>query len=264
MKTVQVILMGWEYDRFIYGIKQKPANKVIFISSDSQKSHDKKWGEATTSIAEKIGESLKQIIDYEIILFDFHNLEECIEKTTTLLEKLTKEYDDITVNISSGTTILKMSMMLAAQYYPIKLFYVIPTQYTHPGEIITTGARALVDLPSINLSKIALPAKKQKELIMILDKNQKSFTQLTKEFAKNRNIKLNSDKMKQLKSGLFYNLKKLKEKNLIEMEVKQKELLISLTPTGSFLKTTLKNKHASEETQTKLKIKKIENEHPFN
>jgi hypothetical protein len=32
--------------------------------------------------------------------------------------------------------------------------------------------------------------------------------------------------MKQLKSGLFYNLKKLKEKNwLIEMEVKQKELL---------------------------------------
>ncbi|NMA44463.1 MAG: hypothetical protein GX950_01460 [Candidatus Diapherotrites archaeon] len=264
MKSVQIILMGWEFDRFIYGIKQKPPNKVIFISSDSQKSHDEKWGEATTSIAEKIGESLKQIIDYEIMLFDFHNLEECIEKTTALLEKLSKEYDEINVNISSGTTILKMSMMLAAQYYPIKLFYVIPTQYTHPGEIITTGARALVDLPSINLSKIALPAKKQKELILLLEKNQKTFTQLTKEFAKNKNIKLNPDKMKQLKSGLFYNLKKLKEKNLIEMEVKQKELLISLTPTGSFLKTTLKNKRPIDPKQTKLKIKKIENEHPFN
>ena len=47
-------------------------------------------GEATTSIAEKIGNPLKQIIDYEIMLFDFHNLEECIEKTTALLEKLSK------------------------------------------------------------------------------------------------------------------------------------------------------------------------------
>jgi len=255
MKTLQIVLMGWEYDRIIYGLKQKPANKVIFISSDPVKTPDKNWGRASTNLAEQIGTSIKPLVDSEILFFNYHNLDDCLNKTIALIEKVVKEYDEININISAGTTLLKTSMMLAAQYYPIKLFYVIPGQYTHPGEIITTGARDLVDLPTINLSQLALPKKKLAEILLLLNDEPQTFTKLTKSYAKNREIKVNADKLKSLKSWLFYYLKKLEEQNLIETKTQNKELYISLTQTGKFIKLILEHKKSSDPYQTKLRVK---------
>jgi hypothetical protein len=247
--------MGWEYDRIVYGLKQKPASKVIFISSDPVKTPDKSWGRASTDLAEQIGNSIKPIVDSEILYFNYHNLDDCLNKTITLLEEVVKEYDEININISAGTTLLKASMMLAAQYYPINLFYVIPAQYTHPGEIITTGARDLVDLPTINLSQLALPKKKQAEILLLLDKDEQSFTTLTKQYSKNNSIKLNPDKIKSLKSWLFYYLKKLELQNLIQTKTKNKELYISLSQTGKFIKLILEHKKSLDPLQTKLKVR---------
>jgi len=259
MKSLQIILMGWEYDRILYGIKQRPPNKVIFISSDPEKTPDKNWGQESTALSEKIGESIKSLIDYEIVFFKYHELDDCMEKTTLMLEKACKEYDNIEVNVSAGTTLLKMAFMLASQYYPIKLFYVIPAQYTHPCEIITTGARGLVELPSINLSKLALPKKKQGEIFLLIGKDKKSFTTITKEYAKQKEIRLNADKTRTLKSWLFYHLKKLEQQNLIETKIENKELFLSLTQTGKFIKLVLEHKKKENEQQTKLKIKKKNN-----
>ena len=255
MKTLQIVLMGWEYDRIVYGLKQKPANKVIFISSDPVKTPDKSWGRASTDLAEKIGTSIKPIVDSEILFFNYHNLDDCLNKTIALIEKVVKEYDEVNVNISAGTTLLKTSMMLAAQYYPIKLFYIIPAQYTHPGEIITTGARGLVDLPTINLSKLALPKKKLAEILLLVSDEPQTFTKLTKSYAKERNIKVDTDKLKSLKSWLFYYLKKLEEQNLITTQTNKKELHISLSQTGKFIKLILEHKKASDPYQTQLKLK---------
>ncbi|MCX6803318.1 MAG: DUF6293 family protein [Candidatus Diapherotrites archaeon] len=255
MKTLQIVLMGWEYDRIVSGLKQKPANKVIFISSDPIKTPDKSWGRASTDLAEKIGNSIKPIVDSEILFFNYHNLDDCLNKTINLLEKVVKEYDEININISAGTTLLKASMMLAAQYYPIKLFYIIPAQYTHPGEIITTGARGLVDLPTINLSQLALPKKKQAEILLLLSEEPQSFTTLTKSYAKHKDIKITPDKIKSLKSWLFYYLKKLEQQNLLTTQTKNKELLIALSQTGKFIKLILEHKSKPDLAQTKLKLK---------
>ena len=99
-KSLQIILTGWEKDRFIYGIKQKTPNKVIFVSSEPSKAPNKKWGQKTTAIAEEIVESIKNIIDYEIVFFEYHDLDACLKKTIDLLEKNIKDFDEITVNIS--------------------------------------------------------------------------------------------------------------------------------------------------------------------
>lgn len=255
MKTLQIVLMGWEYDRIVYGLKQKPANKVIFISSDPIKTPDKRWGRASTDLAEQIGNSIKPIMDSEILFFNYHNLDDCLNKTINLLEKVVKEYDEININISAGTTLLKTSMMLAAQYYPIKLFYVIPGQYTHPGEIITTGVRGLVDLPTINLSQLALPKKKQAEILLIINEEAQTFTSLTKSYAKGKGVKITPEEIKSLKSWLFYYLKKLEQQNLITTKTQNKELYISLTPTGKFIKQILEHKTKPDSQQTKLKVK---------
>ena len=247
--------MGWEYDRIVYGLKQKPANHVIFISSDPVKTPDKNWGRASTDLAEQIGNSIKPLVDSEILFFNYHNLDDCLNKTIALIEKVVGQYDEINVNVSAGTTLLKTSMMLAAQYYPINLFYVIPGQYTHPGEIITTGARELVDLPTINLSQLALPKKKQADILLLLSGEEQSFTTLTKEYAKLKSIKVNSDKLKSLKSWLFYYLKKLEQQNLIQTQTKHKELYITLSQTGKFIKLILEHKKNSDPFQTKLKVK---------
>ena len=251
-KRLQIVLMGWEMDRLIYGIKQKSPQKVIFISSDSKKTPDRRWGDKTTAIAEQIGESISKVIDSEILFFEYHNLDSCLEKTVGLLEKYSPEYDEITVNISSGSTLIKTAMILAAQYYPIQLFYVIPKDYTHPCEIITHGVRGMVDLPSINLKNLITPVKKEKQLLLLLSKETFSFTKLTKDYAKQNGIKATPDKIKTLKSGLFYHLKKLKEKGLINMNT-TKDLELSLTQTGSFMKLILEHEQKKTEYQTTLK-----------
>jgi hypothetical protein len=255
-KRLQIILAGWERDRLVYGIKQKSPNKVIFISSDPKKAPNAKWGDKTTALAEEIGESIKNLIEYEIIYFDYHDINSCLEKTVNLLEENIKKFEEITVNISSGTTIMKMAMNMASQYYPIELFYVIPKEYTHPCEIITKGARGIVDLPTINLRKIIKPKKTQKELIELLDEKEKTFTQLTKEFAQKKGKKLGKEEMKTMKAWLFYHLKKMKEKDLLNTKVKEKIMTIKLTQTGRFMKL-IQEKEKEEEKQTKLK--KIKN-----
>jgi hypothetical protein len=261
MKKLQIILTGWEKDRFIYGIKQKSPNKVIFISSEPNKAPNKKWGETTTLISEKIGQSIKNVIDYEIVFFAYHDLDSCIKKTVNLIEKNLKEFDEIDVNISSGTTIIKMAFSMVAQFYPIKLFYVIPQEYTHPCEIITTGARGLIELPSIKLRKIIHPNEKQKEILILLDEKKISFTELTKKYALLKGKKINAEEMKQLKSWLFYHIKKMKEKNLIETKVKEKTMSVCLTQTGSLIKLILeKEKEEEKQTRLKYKIKKQINE----
>ncbi len=252
VRRLQIILAGWEKDRLIYGIKQKSPNKIIFVSSDPKKAPNAKWGEKTTSLAEEVGESIKNIVDYEIIYFDYHDINSCLRRTVNLLEENIKLFDEITVNISSGTTIMKMAMSMASQYYPIELFYVIPKEYTHPCEIITKGARGIVDLPTINLRKIIKPNKTQKKIILLLDDKEKTFTQLTREFALREGRKINRDEMKTTKAWLFYHLKKMKELDLIRTRVKEKIMTINLTQTGSFIRLVLE-KEEEEEKQTKLK-----------
>lgn len=247
--------MGWEHDRIIYGIKERPPNKLIIISSDPKKAPNKKWGQITTQLSEKICESIKPLIDCEIILLDYHSLEECLEKTVELIEKESKKFDEINVNISSGTTLAKMALMLCAQYYPIKLFYVIPGNYTHPGEIISTGAKGLVELPSINLSKITMPRKKEEEMLFLLNKEWKTFTQIIKEYAKTKGIKLNKERIAELKAGIFYHIKKFESRGLIQTKIEKRELQICLTTTGTFIKTVLAHQNKENEKQTKLKIK---------
>ena len=259
MKTLQIIPVGWEYDRLLYGIKQKPPNKVIFICSEQATDPDKAWGQASTQLAEKLGESVKSLIDYEILVLDYHSIDDCLEHITTLLEKVTKEYDEIHANISSGTTILKMALVLAAQYYPLKIFYVIPAQYTHPGEIISVGARGMVELPSINLSKLALPKKKQAEIFLLIGAEPKTFTDITREYAKQEDIRLTTDAMKSLKSWIFYYLKKLEDQALISTKTEKKQLYISLTQTGKFIRLVMQNRE-KDGGQTLLKIKKKKKE----
>jgi hypothetical protein len=204
----------------------------------------------------KTYEYIKTIIDYEIQYFNYHNLDDSLQKTTELLEKVIKEYDEINVNISSGTTLLKMAFMLAANYYPIKLFYVIPAEYTHPGEIITTGARGLVDLPSINLSHLSLPKKKQADILKLIDAKPKKFTEIAKDYAKLNGLKLSQTKLKELKAWIFYHIKKLETQSLISTEIEGNNLMIKLTQTGKFIKLIQQHKQTQTETQTKLKIKK--------
>ena len=148
-----------------------------------------------------------------------------------------------------------MAMEMAAQYYPIKLFYVIPRDYTHPCEIITKGARGIIDIPSINLRKVLKLNKKQKQLILLLGEDEQTFTELAKRYAKISEIKIDREKMKTLKAWLFYHIKSMKEKGLISTKIKEKIMFVRLTKTGAFIKL-ITEKEQPALNQTRLKFPK--------
>jgi site-specific recombinase XerD len=141
----------------------------------------------------------------------------------------------------------------------------LPSQMLTPEEAkelveqtTTTRNRALLHLlweTGARVGELALPKKKLAEILLLLSDEPQTFTKLTKTYAKERNIKVNVDKLKSLKSWLFYYLKKLEEQNLITTKTEKKELFVSLTQTGKFIKLIIEHKKSSNPYQTKLKVK---------
>jgi hypothetical protein len=257
VKSLQIILMGWEWDRLVYGLRKRPASKVIFVSSDPDIVPNKKWSEATTSLVEKLAEQIRPLVESEVVFANYQNFEDCLEKAIQILEDNVGKFDEINVNLSTGNTILRTAFILASQYYPINLFYVLPEKYNAPGMIMTSGAKALIELPTFELKELVLPTKTQKEVFRLLSKEPLSFTMLVKKFAAEKGLRLSEGRLKDLKSKFFYHLKKLKAKKLVKMEVNAKQLFIQLSPTGIFIHKILE-KHALKEMpkQTKLKLRK--------
>ncbi|MBU0899020.1 MAG: hypothetical protein KKB03_04100 [Nanoarchaeota archaeon] len=246
-KNLQIILMGWEWDRLIYGLKESPPKKAILICS-SDKGQQSQWSGVTKKITNNLISKIKEIIDTEIHYVDYYDFDDCLFTLVKIIEKNINEYDAIGINISSGNKILVTASILVSQYYPIEIFYVIPEQYNVNDDrpFLTSGAKGIVKLPTFDIKELVVPTKKQGEIFNEIGYDKINFSDLVKKYSESRKIELDKRKMEKMKSLFFYHLKNLKEKKLVELEIKNRQLLISLTNTGKFIFKIMEMKHVSK------------------
>lgn len=258
--SLQIILMGLEWDRLLHGLKEHPPTKAILLCPDPKVDPITRLGPRTIETTEKLAGKITPLIETEIVYVDFHDFDNCLEKLIEILEKNKDKFSEITLNISAGTKLLIAAATLASQYYPVKLFYVIPQYYTTQPKIdtLSKGVKGVVELPSFELNELVLPTKRQRELFLLIG-DKISFTELAKRYCKEKGIKPSAEKIKEMKALLFYHLKKLKQKRLIGMGVEGRNLLISPTTTGKFILKVITARMQSREEQTrqaKLKLKR--------
>ena len=234
-KTLQIVLVGWEMDRLMHGLKKHPPRKVIFITSSPKKALKRKWADVTTQVTDEVIEKVGSLIETEIYKVNYHDFDDCISTIIKVLENNKKDFDEILLNVSSGSKPLVIASVLASQYYPVKLFYVIPDDYSSKGKFLSSGAKDIIELPTFELKSLVFPVKKQREIFNELDYEKISFSNLIKKYAETHKIKLDDLKIKKMKSLFFYHLKNLKQKKLINLKTDNRELFISLTNTGKFL-----------------------------
>ncbi len=259
-RGLQIVLMGLEWDRLLHGFKQYPANKAVLLCPNPKVDPITRLGPRTIETTHKLAEKIKPLIETEIVYMDFHDFNDCLEKLIGVLEDNIGKYSEITINISAGTKLLVAAATLASQYYPVRLFYVVPQYYnTLPNiDSLSKGVSGVIELPSFELSEIVIPTKRQRELFLLIG-SEITFTELVKKYCSFKGIKLNAERMRQMKSLLQYHLKKLKQKRLVELKLNKKNLIIVPTATGKFIEEVLTarmERQRALEKQTRLKVKR--------
>lgn len=256
-KALQIVFVGFEWDRLIYGLREYPPKKAVIVTNDPATTPNKKWAERTSEVADRLIKEISPLIETELVLVDYHNVESASAKIIEIIEGHIDEYDDITINVSSGTKPLIISAVLASQYYPVSLFYVIPQDYNVPeGEVfLTKGARKAIQLPSLEMKELVMPTKMQKKIFREIEDGEISFTKLVKKYAKSNEIRLDEDSMKRTKCLFSYHLKKLKSKKLVKLNQSNRQLFISLTDTGKFVSKIIEMQEKKAEIQKTGQVK---------
>ena len=236
-KSLQIVLMGWEWDRIIYGLKQNPPNKVILICPMNEKSK-KKWGDITVEIANKVVGEVGKLLDTEIRYADYYDFFDCMRSLSRAIEENVGKYDSITINISTGTRILSTAAVLVSQYFPVELLYVVPEKYniSENMKYLTSGAKEIVWLPTFNIKSIVMPVRKQKWILDNIEEKGTLFSDMIKKYCRANNTNQTRSAIAKLRSVLFYNVKKLKDKHLIETEIIGNKMMVKLTDTGKLLR----------------------------
>jgi len=235
VKTLHIILMGWEWDRVLYGLKKYPGEKVIIVCNPPEIAPTPEWANHTVSLVKRLADKIRPLFDVEVVHVDTYDFEDSIYKLVDILEKHS-DFNKVYLNISAGPKPLILSAVMASQYYPIDLFYVVPEKYNLPQgeEVVTKGAVAAIDIPCFNLKELVVPSKTQLKAFKEISDGI-SLTKLVEKYARKNKLKLNADKKKQLKSLFFYHLKNLKKKNLVDFKTKNRQMYIDLTKTGKFI-----------------------------
>ena len=223
MANLQIVVVGNEWDRILKVLKKYPCEKAVFITSGLEK---------TRKEAEKLAKAVSPLMDTEIATIHYRDLELALAQLKELIEKNIDKYEKIYVNISGGTKIISIAFMLLSQYYPLSIVYAVPE---YAGEIKSKKTNRIIELPTINFRNLIRLSKTEKEIIRIIGGKELNFTELVQEYAKKKNIALNDLKIRDLKSRFSYTLKMLKEKSMINTEIKDKRLIVCLSPTGKFI-----------------------------
>jgi hypothetical protein len=219
------VAVGGEWDRIVQVLKKYPCEKVIFTTSSL---------EETKKEAAELKKLVSTIIDAEIVQISYSNLGDTIQQLKKIIEKNEGKYEKIYANISGGTRIVSVALVLLSQYYPIQVLYAVPKEHTPNGLYKTKGVRKIMELPTIRLQNVTQLKESEEKVMGFLGNKPVSFSRLMKDYAKSANIKLDDLTMRDLKARFSYTLKNLKNKNLIKTEMRERQLYITLSETGDF------------------------------
>ncbi|MBI4447960.1 hypothetical protein HY643_03190 [Candidatus Woesearchaeota archaeon] len=235
MKKLQIILMGDEWDRLIYPIKKYKPNKVIFLCQSELEFPEE--SKKVIDIANNLVKKIDLLVECEIQKVKTHYFAEGIDVLLKIMRGH-KDYEEVVINISAGNKIMVAASILISQYFGCKLSYVVPKEYGGAkSDFYAKGALREVKIPTLNILKLIEPKKKEKEIFLYITEEPITLTELITAYSKKKITDVN--KSRTLKSLFLYHLKKLVNKNLIEMDNSGKNTKIWLTETGKFIKEVM-------------------------
>ncbi len=115
MRVLQIATVGEDTDPVFVGIKEYPVSKLILI-------HTKEQNEDVMDITSKLS-PLK--LDIERVMIRENLLIEVLQEITNIVNNESMRYDDIYINVGSGTKIMSCAALSAAFVNGIKAIHVM-------------------------------------------------------------------------------------------------------------------------------------------
>jgi len=228
-KVTQIVLVGWDYERVLAGIRSFPLNKLILLPAPQKEREMKIRGEGRTSrdYAEKIKQAISEVMKVQVEMEPIHpyDFENTFKKVKSLIKREQSKGSEVLVNVSSGTKIMSAAAICAAFLCGAKTCYTIPEMEAYEAE----GVKETITLPMlIGFKPLQVLSNSALQILKVL-KNSGGGVETMKALGE----KLGWSKEEWGK--LSYHISKLESYGLIKTERLGRELAIQLTKTGTFL-----------------------------
>lgn len=231
--------MGLEWDRLIYPIKTYHPQKIIIIQQEENLIKDKQYSDIikkSKELSESLIKKTKFLVDSEVISVNYHDYENCLFTLKKVIESNCKNFDEISINVSTGSKILVLAAVVVSQFFNCKLIYVVPKQYSifdSKMKVNSKGVLSITEIKPFNLNPLINLKKMEYKILFNLDNNNMSLSDLTQKiFSK----KINDYEIIKKKNLILYHIKTLNEKNLIKIINLNNQKYMCLTELGKFLK----------------------------
>ena len=228
-KTTQIVLVGWDYERVLAGIRSFPLDKLILLPTPKEEREIRIRGNGRTSLdyAGRIERAVSQVMRVKVELYPIpaYNLEETFKTVASLIEKEQKEGSEVVVNASSGTKIMSAAAISAAFMHGVKTCYTIPETEIYEAQ----GVKETIVLPMLVGLKPLQSLSKSAMQILVTLRNMGGRTETMKALA--AKLGWSRDEI----GKLSYHLSRLEGYGLITTERVGRELAIELSETGLIL-----------------------------
>ena len=225
-KTTQIVLVGWDYERILAGIRSFPIDKLILLPTPREERETRIRGEGKTSMdyAEKIKKALTMVMNIPVETHSIpaRDFEQVFRTTVSLIEKEQEQGSEVILNVSSGTKIMSAAAISAAFMHGVKTCYTIPETEFYEAQ----GAKETILLPMLvgfnPLQTLSDSAKQILNSLKRMDGKAETMKALIKALGWTR----------EETSKLSYHLSRLEAYGLVKTERTGRELSICLTETG--------------------------------
>jgi len=232
-KTTQIVLVGWDYERVLAGIRSFPLDKLILLPTPKEEREIRIRGDGRTSLdyAGRIERVVSQVMRVKVDLHPIpaHNFEEDFKTVASFIENEQREGSEVIVNVSSGTKIMSAAAISAAFMHGVKTCYTIPETEVYEAQ----GVKETIVLPTLVGFKPLQTLSESARQILNALRSMGGRTETMKDLADG--LGWSRDEI----GKLSYHLSRLERYGLIETERIGRELAIELSETGLILASEL-------------------------
>ena len=228
-KTTQIVLVGWDYERVLAGMRGYPLDKLILLPTPQEEREIKIRGADKTSLdyAKRIKHAISDVmkIEIETHLIPAHNFEKVFKTIMSIIEKEQSKGSQVILNVSSGTKIMSAAAICAAFMRGTKTYYTIPEMEIYEAE----GVKETIALPMlVGFKPLHTLSRSAMQILKVLKKVG----------GRTETMKALANKLgwsKEELSKLSYHVSRLEAYGLIRTKRIGRELTIQLSETGFIL-----------------------------
>ncbi len=216
MAVVHVVFVGGDAEKVMESIKASgyPIHKAYLVYYTDVK-----------SVAEKLKDVLKVLIDVEMIEVNQYEVFESMLKVLEAIREDLKAGNDVYINITEAPKTLTISAYIAAQVSGSKLYTAMP-KYEEGKEV---GIERVIEIPVPPMKKVS---EDKLEILKVIEANGGEVESINKLIELLEGRTTDHKKYMAQRARMSYHLRGLEEDGLVETKRVGKNVKISLTVLG--------------------------------